>query len=87
MVADQLAGVLKPKNVNYDFFVIKLAENWGLKEPLAQEDKSQTIHLSLGTHIIRVKYKTMTQPDCPAVEAISNSLKFQIIAPRSATGG
>ena len=87
LVADQLAEVIKPKNVDYEFFAIKLTENWGLKEPLTQEDKSQTIHLSLETHIIRVKYKTMTQPDCPAVEAISNSLKFQIIAPRSTAGG
>jgi len=76
-----------PKKVQYDFLEIKLAENWGLKEPLTQEDKSQTIHLSLGTHIIQVKYKTMTQTDCPAVEAVSNSLKFQIIAPRSIAGG
>jgi hypothetical protein len=87
MVAGRLAGVLKPKNVDYDFLVIELAENWGLKESLTQEDKSQAIHLSLGTHIIRVKYKTMTQPDSPAVEAVSNSLKFKIIAPKSAAGG
>ncbi|MBM4103696.1 MAG: hypothetical protein FJ263_06525 [Planctomycetes bacterium] len=85
--ADVLAGMLKPKNVNYDFLVIKLTENWGLKSPSTKEDKSQTIPLSLGTHSIRVKYKTMPRPDSPAAEAVSNSLKFQIIAPRSAAGG
>jgi hypothetical protein len=68
--------------VQYDFLEIKLAENWGLKEPLTQEDKSQTIHLSLGIHIIRVKYKTMYMRNCPAIEAVSNPLKFQIIPPR-----
>jgi hypothetical protein len=82
-----LGGGFGPKRVQYDFLIIKLAENWGLKEPLTKEDKSQAIHLSLGTHSIRAKYKTMPRPDSPAVEAVSNSLKFQIIAPRSAAGG
>ncbi|MBN2454992.1 MAG: hypothetical protein JXB29_00405 [Sedimentisphaerales bacterium] len=72
----------QPKTVKYDFLKIKLDENWVLKEPLMQKDKRQNINLSLGTHNIRVKYKTMHTRDCPAIEAISNSLKFQIIPPR-----
>lgn len=70
---------LKPKSVYYDFFEIKLTENWVLKETLTQENKCQTISLSPGAHTIRVKYKTMASPKYPEVEAISNSLKFKII--------
>ncbi len=74
---DQPAVELKPKNVLYDFFEIKLTENWILKE--SKEDKGQTISLSLGKHIIRVRYKTMSLPEYPATEVISNTLKFEII--------
>jgi len=77
---DILAIELKPKNVHYDFFEIKLTENWILKE--SKEDKSQTVSLSLGEHIIRVKYKTMSLPEYPETETISNSLKFKMLPPR-----
>jgi hypothetical protein len=74
---------LSPKRVYYDFFEIKLAENWVLKEFSGEKDKSRLIPLSLGTHVVRVKYKTMAMPESPPTEAVSNSLKFQIIPPKS----
>lgn len=70
-----------PKKVQYDFLEIKLTENWVLKESSGDKGKSQIIPLSLGTHTIRVKYKT-TYTHGEEIEAISNSLKFKIIPPR-----
>jgi hypothetical protein len=79
---DILSAIFGPKTVQYDFLRIKLAENWVLKGFSLQDNKSQPLNLSLGFHIIRVKYKTMPMRESPATEAISNSLKFQIIPPR-----
>jgi len=77
---------LGPKKVQYDFLEIKLTENWVLKESSGEKDKSQIIPLSLGAHTIRVKYKTYIH-EGTEIEAISNSLKFKIIPPRSKKNG
>jgi hypothetical protein len=80
-VVDIFSAGFGPKKVQYDFLEIKLTENWVLKESSPQENKSQPLSLSLGNHIVRVKYKTMYTPEGPETEAVSNSLKFKIIPP------
>ena len=78
---DILSAVFGPKEVQYDFFEIKLTENWASKGFSSQGNKSHVFSLSLGTHIIRVKYRTMYTPEGSETEAVSNSLKFKIILP------
>ena len=79
---DIVSAIFGSKTVQYDFLRIKLTDNWISKGFSPQDNKNQPLHLSLGSHIIRVKYKTMPMRESPATEAISNSLKFQIIPPR-----
>lgn len=74
-VVDILSVGFAPKTVQYDFLRIKFPDNWVSKG----DNKSQPLNLSLGFHIIRVKYETMAMPESPATEVVSNSLKFQII--------
>lgn len=71
-----------PKKVQYDFLEIKLTENWVLKESFGEKDKKTIIPLSLGSHIIHVKFKTINTPESPEMKVVSNSLKFEIIPPR-----
>jgi hypothetical protein len=77
--ADILSAAFTPKTVQYNFLKIKLPDNWISKEFSSQNNKNQPLSLSLGFHIIRVKYKTMSNRKSQETEVISNSLKFQII--------
>ena len=79
IVADISTGGFAPKTVQYNFLRIKLPDNWVSKEFSPQKNTNQPLNLSLGFHIIRVKFKTMAIPESPATEVISNSLKFLII--------
>jgi hypothetical protein len=83
IVADISLGRFAPRTVQYNFLKIKLPDNWVSKEFSPQDNKSQPLNLSLGFHIIRVKYKTMFNSESQETEVISNSLKFQIIPPKS----
>jgi hypothetical protein len=70
------------KTVQYEFLKIELDNNWILKEPLSQGNKSQIPAFSSGYHAIGVKFKTMDAPESPSIEIISNTIKFQITGPR-----
>ena len=79
IVADISTGGFAPRTVQYNFLRIKLPDNWVSKG----DNKNQPLNLSLGYHVIRVKYKTMSNRESQETEVISNSLKFQIIPPKS----
>jgi hypothetical protein len=78
-VIDFNSAAFSPKTVQYNFLKIKLPDNWISKK----DNKNQLPNLSLGDHIIRVKYKTMPMPESSAIEVVSNTLKFQIIPSKS----
>lgn len=80
IAVDILSAGFKSKTVQYDFLEIKLSENWAKKET-SPKNKGQTISLSPGAHTVRVKYKTMDSPKAPAIEVVSNPLKFKILPP------
>lgn len=75
MAVDISTGGFAPRTVQYNFLKIKLPDNWVSKE----DNKNQPLNLSLGFHVIRVKYKTMSNRESQEIEVVSNSLKFQII--------
>ncbi|MGA2322720.1 MAG: hypothetical protein ABSG22_02625 [Sedimentisphaerales bacterium] len=79
IAVDISTGRFNPRTVQYNFLRIKLPDNWASKE----DNKNQLLNLSLGFHIIRVKYKTMYNRESQETEVISNSLKFQIIPSKS----